>query len=79
VYSGPVTKTQIKQLLGLAIIEIISVAVLIKIPIVEAFYNLTNSSLRSVVGLAPLIVLYAIVQYALVRWVFAMRLSGNKA
>jgi cation-transporting ATPase E len=73
VYSGPMTKTQIKQVSALAIAEIAAVAILIRIPIVEAFYNLANSSLYGVIELAPLIMAYALVQYGLVRWFFAMR------
>jgi cation-transporting ATPase E len=73
VYSGPVTKTQKKQLFALALAEIIAVAILIRIPIVDTFYNLTNASWRGVAELAPLIILYALVQYGLVRWFFAMK------
>ncbi len=79
VYSGPTTKMQRKQFSLLAVIEIISVAVLINIPFVAAFYNLKTPSVHSVLELAPLIVLYALVQYGLVRWFFAMRLSSHEA
>ena len=48
VFSGPTTRIQKMQLAILAIIEIISLAILIKIPIIENFYNLTNSSLRGI-------------------------------
>ena len=73
VYSGPITKMQIKQISALAIAEIIAVAILIRIPIVETFYNLANSPLHGIIELAPLIALYAFVQYGLVRWFFLMK------
>jgi cation-transporting ATPase E len=73
VYSGPTTKAQKKQLSLLGGVEIILVVILIKIPIVKTFYNLEAPSLRSIAELIPLIALYALIQYGLVQWLFAMR------
>jgi hypothetical protein len=77
VYSGPTTGAQRKQFSLLAVIEVISVFVLIKIPFVDAFYNLKIPAWQSVIALTPLIVLYALVQYGLVRWFFAMPLPSQ--
>ncbi len=77
VYSGPTTKNQRRQFLLLAVIELVSVSALINLPFVATFYNLQTPSVHSVLELAPLIVLYALVQYGLVRWFFAMRLSSR--
>ena len=76
VYSGPTTRTQKKQFFLLAILEIILVIGLIKIPFVDVFYNLKMPSLYSVIELIPLIALYALVQYGLVRWFFLKALSN---
>lgn len=67
VYSGPTMKTQKRQFYGLVIIEIISVVVLINVPLVASFYNLTVPSVRSIIELVPLISVYALVQYGLAR------------
>ena len=76
VYSGPTTKTQGKQFFLLALIEIVAVAILLRIPFIDAFYNLKTPSLHSVAELGPLIILYALVQYGLVRWLFVIRKPG---
>ncbi|HVB20097.1 MAG TPA: HAD-IC family P-type ATPase [Candidatus Paceibacterota bacterium] len=67
VYSGPSTRAQKWQFLLLIIIEIVSFSVLVRIPIVTLFYNLSAPSVHSIVGLVPLLAAYAIVQYALAR------------
>jgi hypothetical protein len=65
VYSGPTLKKQKRQFYVLVFIEAISVAVLINIPFVASFYNLTVPSVRSVIELVPLISLYVLVQYGI--------------
>jgi cation-transporting ATPase E len=67
VYSGPMTKNQKIQFYGLVFVECISVIVLINIPFVTSFYNLTIPSLREVIELVPLVLLYVLVQYVLAR------------
>jgi cation-transporting ATPase E len=79
VYSGPTTKNQRRQISLLAMIEIIAVVILLRIPFIDAFYNLKTPTLHSVAEFVPLIVVYALVQYGLVHWFFAMRPSGKKA
>ncbi len=79
VYSGPTLKIQKRQFYLLVIIEIISVVVLINIPLIASFYNLTVPSLHSVIELVPLISLYALVQYGLAQRFSTMPLSlSNK-
>jgi cation-transporting ATPase E len=68
VYSGPTLRTQKRQFYLLVVIEAISVVVLINIPLVASFYNLSVPSLASVIELVPLISLYALVQYGLAGW-----------
>ncbi len=72
VYSSAATKIQQWQFILLIAIEILSVIILAKIPIVVRFYNLTVPSLHSIIELAPLIILYAFVQYGITR-LFAFR------
>lgn len=67
VYSGPSTRKQKWQFLLLTIIELISFAVLINIPIVALFYNLAAPTVHSVVELVPLLIVYAVIQYVLAR------------
>jgi cation-transporting ATPase E len=78
VYSGPTTKSQRRQFSLLAIAEIAIIVILLKIPFIDAFYNLKTPSLHSIIEFVPLIAVYALVQYGLVHWFFAMRPSGVK-
>lgn len=68
VYSGPTLRTQKRQFYLLVLVEVISVVVLINIPLIASFYNLTVPSLHSVIELVPLISLYAVVQYGIAGW-----------
>jgi len=73
VYSGPITKKQKKEFIYLVIFEIISIFVLMQIPLVTSFYDLKIPTLTSVLELIPLIILYVLVQYGLVRWFFVSK------
>ena len=70
VYSGPITKKQRNEFIALVIFEIISIAVLIQIPLVKSFYDLKSIPLRAVLELVPFIVIYALIQYGLVKFFF---------
>jgi cation-transporting ATPase E len=68
VYSGPTLKIQKRQFYLLVVVEIISVIVLINIPLIASFYNLSVPTLQSIIELVPLISLYALIQYGIAGW-----------
>jgi cation-transporting ATPase E len=70
VYSGPTTLTQKKQFALLVVAELVSVIVLMNISVVAGFYNLTVPSMRSVMEMTPLLILYGFVQYELTQKFF---------
>lgn len=77
VYSGPLTAAQKGQFLLLVILEIISIYILINIPLITKFYNLAAPSLHSVIELIPLLGLYALVQYAITRRYFRLKVPAS--
>ncbi|MEO8638016.1 MAG: HAD-IC family P-type ATPase [Candidatus Taylorbacteria bacterium] len=68
VYAGVTTDAQKKQFFALIVLEIVSFLFLVKIPFIDTFYNLKSPSLLSVLELAPLALIYAVIQYILAKW-----------
>jgi cation-transporting ATPase E len=77
VYRGPTTGTERKQFLALAAVETVSFIFLIKLPLVERFYNLKIPSITGVMAFLPLVALYGLIQYGLVRWFFEMQVPDS--
>lgn len=73
VYSGPVTKSQRVQFIGLTLLEILSFLALLSIPFVANFYNLHMPLIMSVLSLLPVFFVYAVIQFGLTRRLFITR------
>ncbi|MFI5260670.1 MAG: HAD-IC family P-type ATPase, partial [Candidatus Paceibacteria bacterium] len=76
VYSGPTLQLQKRQFYLFVLVEVLSVVLLINIPFVASFYNLTVPSVRSVIDLVPFISTYALIQYGLARY-FSKQQRGS--
>ena len=67
VYTGLLTGIQKIQFVFLAVVEIILVTLLVKVPFLATFYNLKIPQLRLLLELVPLVLIYTFIQYMLTK------------